>query len=157
MKRLVGTGNDGTAGGLCAPLQSLLRCKSLNTQVFDVDRYIHGFAKPAITYAPDRRCRKEIEADGNPNIGIVGAEAMGWVERHPSNIVDPSFGPCMPGVLLVLPVGTIHVPADIAGGDLELTAAGDEDVRQVLTDTLTAVESLGRRGRGFRGVGVEAD
>src|SRR3954452_904923 len=114
-----------------------------------IDQYLHGhaFGPAAAARTTHRGSTQIIEADRHTHMRVGRADAVRRVERNPADARNVGLGPGMAGVLLHDAIGTMEVPADIAGRNIQMTRRRDEDVGEVLAHTALECEGLrGRRG-----------
>src|SRR3979490_3360816 len=98
----------------------------------DLDRA--RLARAAVAGAAQRSCPEVVQADGDPDMGVGGAESVCAVEGDPAKLRDVGLGPGVAGILLAHPVVAMEIAADIACRNSEAAAGRDEDVAEILAN-----------------------
>src|SRR5229473_2672146 len=161
--------------GLCQHVAvSFLR---LPGRLCDLKPYGHVFATASIMGAAHRSGAQTIETEGNAHVLAGGAHVVGRIEADPAEVGDVNFGPgvahlvarqlachsaCHLARLLSRLLGESAVALAEIAGDIarrrpESARHGDEDVGEVLGYAASCPESVGRRGSGRCGFGIEGN
>src|SRR6202790_5642758 len=122
----------------------------------DLDPDRLGFVRAAVAGAACRGGTKMVEPDRQPHMRIGRTDVVHGVEADPAEVAHERLGPGVAGRLFRV-LGTIEVAGDVAGGDIDMTGGGAEDMGEVLADAVPAGEGLDRAGTGIGRVHIEAE
>src|SRR5262245_5041170 len=119
----------------------------------DVDR--QRLVRAAVAHTANRRSTEVIETDRDPDMGVSRADAVGGVERDPTEGGNEGFRPGMPGLLLDDAVVPAKMAADITRRDAEVACGGQENMGEVLANAALEREGFRSRRCRERRIGVE--
>src|SRR5712692_9763377 len=113
------------------------------------DRHGHGELRRRLSLKDSARGRhiRIIASDGRTDMPPGGEQVVGRVEADPARARKPGLHPGMRRVTGTVPIlaSVIQVSAHVASRDPHAAEKADEDVGEVLTDTLMAGENLFNR------------
>jgi hypothetical protein len=73
---------------------------------------IHGFQPAPVARSTHRRGAEVIQPDGNPDMGVGGADSVGRIEADPAEVRNICLGPGVAGLLVDDAIGTEKMPGD---------------------------------------------
>src|SRR5262252_5862469 len=109
-----------------------------------IDHQAHGerLAAAAVAGAAHRGGAQVVEADGDADMGVGGADSVRRVERDPAEVLDMGLGPGMAGLLVNDAVGPVEVARHITHRNAELARRRNEHMGEVLADATLERERL---------------
>src|SRR5438552_3403372 len=92
----------------------------------------HVFRTAAPPCPANRGRPKVIEPDGDPDMSLRRADAVGRIERDPADARHVGFSPRVAGVLLRYAIRAMEIAADITRRNVEMPRGRNEDMCEVL-------------------------
>src|SRR4051794_17963605 len=98
----------------------------LPSGLIDLDRHRQRFHAAAVPGAAHRRGAEIIQTNGDPGMGVGGADGVSRIEPDPAEVGYKSFAPGMAGLLIDHAVRAQEMPGHEARRNPAAARAGDK-------------------------------
>src|SRR5262245_18426657 len=119
--------------------------------------YRQGLAAAPKARAAHRRGPKIMQTDRHPHIRIGVANAIGWIETDPSQVLDMRLSPGVPRFLRGHAIDAVEVTSDVPRRNAERSRCCNKDMGDVLTNATPKRKRFCGGGCSVGRIGVESN